>query len=335
MQIKELKRQKIKDVPSHWQRDWLLNVINQSASFLITDDDYELTTQEYADYQEGIEQMQSGTPLAYLLGQQAFWSLPFLVNQHTLIPRPDTEVLVEQVLLWIQKNAEVLKTKRASTVNLADAVDILEASDNRNSNSNSNDEEFLQLLDLGTGTGCIAISLAHELQNIRQNIDKSGLTHWRITATDISEDALDVAKENAEVNGVAVEFVQNSVGTASQSSSHSRWYGCFSDRRFDVIVSNPPYIDPDDAHLSQLHAEPLSALVAEDHGVSDLKAIIEGAVAHLNTGGLLALEHGYDQREVVQTMLARHGFDDIITIQDYAGNDRVSMGVKKGVSKVS
>lgn len=121
-----------RQIPSFWPTDWLLYVIDKPSLFLITDEDYQLTESEQRRFYTGMVKMQEGTPLAYLTGQQAFWSLNFVVNEHTLIPRPDTEVLVEQVLNWI--NAQPVSNPHK------------------------------RLLDLGTGSGCIAISLAHELK---------------------------------------------------------------------------------------------------------------------------------------------------------------------------
>ena len=243
-------------LPSFWLTDWLLFVIEQPSSFLITDENYQLTDSELAQFHAGVTRMQQGTPLAYLTGQQEFWSLNFKVNEHTLIPRPDTEILIEQVLTWINSQPK--------------SVD--------------NNKKPKRLLDLGTGSGCIAISLAHELKQSCQN---SSTESWQVVAVDLSLEALKVAKHNAIVNEVAdIEFIQSS------------WYDALStedEPLFDVIVSNPPYIDEEDEHLARLVAEPISALSAPNHGLADIEHIVQQAPQHLNIGGLLAIEHGFDQ----------------------------------------
>jgi len=274
-------------LPSFWLTDWLLFVIEQPSSFLITDENYQLTDSELAQFHAGVTKMQQGTPLAYLTGQQEFWSLNFKVNQHTLIPRPDTEILIEQVLTWINSQPK--------------SVD-----DNKKPK---------RLLDLGTGSGCIAISLAHELKQSCQN---SSTESWQVVAVDLSSEALKVAKHNAMVNEVAdIEFIQSS------------WYDALSTQDeplFDVIVSNPPYIDEEDEHLSRLVAEPISALSAPNHGLADIEHIVQQAPQHLNVGGLLAIEHGFDQGLAVRQLFLDNSFDSVHTVQDFGGNDRVTLG---------
>ena len=263
-------------LPSFWLTDWLLYVIDRPALFLITDESYELTDSERTRFEAGVIKMQQGVPLAYLTGQQAFWSLNFLVNEHTLIPRPDTEVLIEQVLNWITTQPAQVSNKR--------------------------------LLDLGTGSGCIAISLAHELKK----------DNWQVVAVDLSSEALSVAQHNAELNGVDnVKFVQSS------------WYGELSTQDtslFDIIVSNPPYIDEADEHLARLVAEPISALSAPNHGLADIEQIVQQAMNYLRSGGLLAIEHGFDQGRAVRQLFLENDFESVTTVQDYGGNDRVTLG---------
>ena len=263
-------------VPPFWITDWLLHVIDKPALFLMTDYGYQLSDSEVERFNSGVIKMQQGTPLAYLTGTQAFWSLDFTVNEHTLIPRPDTEVLVEQVLLWIKNQPISNTTKR--------------------------------LLDLGTGSGCIAISLAHELKK----------ASWQVVAVDFSLEALKVAQHNAVINDVAnIEFVRGS------------WYQELpidNDKLFDVIVSNPPYIDEADEHLAGLLAEPISALSAPNHGLADIEHIVHEAPKYLRAGGILAIEHGFDQGLAVRQLFADNHFDDIQTIKDFGGNDRVTLG---------
>ena len=274
-------------LPSFWLTDWLLFVIDKPSSFLITDENHQLTDSELAQFHAGVTKMQQGTPLAYLTGQQEFWSLNFKVNEHTLIPRPDTEILIEQVLTWINSQPK--------------SVD--------------NNKKPKRLLDLGTGSGCIAISLAHELKQSCQN---SSTESWQVVAVDLSSEALKVAKHNAMVNEVAdIEFIQSS------------WYDALSTQDeplFDVIVSNPPYIDEEDEHLSRLVAEPISALSAPNHGLADIEHIVQQAPQHLRKGGLLAIEHGFDQGLAVRQLFSDNRFDSVHTVQDFGGNDRVTLG---------
>ncbi|MGP9557364.1 peptide chain release factor N(5)-glutamine methyltransferase [Psychrobacter sp. AOP7-A1-24] len=263
-------------LPSFWLTDWLLHVIEKPAVALMIEEDYKLTDSEVARFNAGVAKMQQGIPLAYLTGQQEFWSLTFSVNEHTLIPRPDTEVLVEQVLNWINDRSTYFSSKR--------------------------------LLDLGTGSGCIAISLAHELRH----------ANWQVVAVDLSSEALKVAQYNAVRNNIAnVEFVQSSWYQALPASD---------EQRFDVIVSNPPYIDETDEHLVGLKAEPISALSAPNQGLADIEHIIQQATSYLCTGGLLAIEHGYDQGDAVQQLFLDSGFDSVHTVKDYGGNDRITLG---------
>lgn len=281
MNIKHIKQQlaiNYQSLPDHWVTDWLLYVIDKPNSFLITDVDYKLTDSEQLKFNDGIVQMQAGKPLAYLTGKQAFWSLDFMVNEYTLIPRPDTEVLVETVLNWIN-------------------------------NEEWQQETTFDLLDLGTGSGCIAISLAHELANTNN--------HWQVTAVDLSNKALEVAKQNAKLNKVSnIEFVKSS------------WYMELQKNiKYKVIVSNPPYIDKADEHLTSLTAEPITALVADDKGMADIEYIVANAKTYLQKNGLLAIEHGYNQAELVQAIFTKYGFGKVTTIQDYGGNDRLTMGV--------
>ncbi len=279
------------DLPKHWLEDWLLYVIDKPMSFLITDSDYQLTDSEFKEWQDGINKMQNGTPLAYLIGKQAFWSLDFIVNKHTLIPRADTEVLVEQVLEWVKQPPPTPLLEKEGELPPLDKGRAGEGS--------------FKLLDLGTGSGCIAISLAHELKD------------WQVTAVDFSEQALEVAKQNAQLNQINnIQFVESS------------WFANLDkNQKYSVIVSNPPYIRRGDKHLAQLTAEPITALVAEYKGLSDIGQIVLQAPSYLLKGGLLAIEHGYNQADDVQKLFKQAKFSEIKTIKDYGGNDRVTMGV--------
>ena len=222
------------------------------------------------------ERRRAGEPLAYLLGQQEFYGRPFTVSPAVLIPRADTETLVETALEQL-----LLLRQQRRTVPLS-------------------------LLELGTGSGIIAITLALEAPDTD------------VHAVERSPEALTVAQQNAKTLG------------ADRIHWHpgSWWQALASPRRFDLIVSNPPYIAANDHHLQQgdLRFEPPQALAAGPDGLDDLRIIIGGAPAHLNPGGWLLLEHGYDQEAPVQALLRDAGFADVFTRRDLAGQPRVSGG---------
>lgn len=206
-----------------------------------------------------------GMPIAYIIGRQEFFGRYFTVNQHVLIPRPDTEVLVEQAQIVSPANPHIL--------------------------------------DLGTGSGCLAITLGAEIP------------HATILATDLSEEALQVAKANAARLGVAINFRQGS------------WWEPIADNEtFDLIVSNPPYIEKDDEHLLNLKYEPRSALTDEADGLTFIAEIVTKAKQHLTSGGWLLVEHGYDQGPAVECLFRIAGLAAVRTVKDYGGNDRVTMG---------
>lgn len=229
-----------------------------------------LSAEQEQRYLDGLIRLEKNEPLAYIIGSQPFWTLDLKVTSDTLVPRPDTEIVIETVL----------------------ALDL---------------PKVVNVVDLGTGTGAIALALASEK------------LLWQITATDIYAPSLEVAKFNAEKHGL------NKVNFALGS-----WYQALStqqrNEKFDLIVSNPPYIDPDDAHVTKLEYEPQRALVADNKGLSDLEFIIREAPQWLNANGWIVLEHGYDQASTVQNLLKQQGFKSVRTVQDYGGNYRVTLG---------
>ena len=229
-----------------------------------------------ARFQALAERRRAGEPLAYLLGQQEFYGRPFAVSPVVLIPRADTETLVETAL----EQLLLLRQQRCAVP--------------------------LSLLELGTGSGIIAITLALEAPDTE------------VHAVERSSEALAVAQQNAKALG------------ASRIHWHagSWWQALASPRRFDLIVSNPPYIAANDHHLQQgdLRFEPPQALAAGPDGLDDLRIIIGGATAHLTPDGWLLLEHGYDQEAPVQALLRDAGFADVFTRRDLAGQPRVSGG---------
>ncbi|MCK9109580.1 peptide chain release factor N(5)-glutamine methyltransferase [Haemophilus influenzae] len=225
----------------------------------------------------------NGEPIAYILGEKEFWSLPLNVSKSTLIPRPDTEVLVEKAL-------------QIALVKLEE-----------------NPPHF-RILDLGTGTGAIALALASELSPICQKQQIS----LEIIGVDLMPDVVALAKSNAERNKLNVKFLQSS------------WFENITGQ-FDLIVSNPPYIDTQDEHLCQgdVRFEPLSALVANDAGYADLRYIIELAPSYLNSNGVLLLEHGWQQGEKVRSIFQENHWEMVETVRDYGDNERVTLGFWK------
>ncbi|VTP76899.1 peptide chain release factor N(5)-glutamine methyltransferase [Haemophilus influenzae] len=225
----------------------------------------------------------NGEPIAYILGEKEFWSLPLNVSKGTLIPRPDTEILVEKAL---QISLEKLE---------------------------QNPPHF-RILDLGTGTGAIALALASELSSICQKRQIS----LEIIGVDLMPDVVALAKSNAERNKLNVQFLQ------------SRWFENITGQ-FNLIVSNPPYIDAQDEHLCQgdVRFEPLSALVANDAGYADLRYIIESAPNYLNFNGTLLLEHGWQQGEKVRSIFQENHWEMVETVRDYGDNERVTLGFWK------
>ena len=224
-----------------------------------------------------------GEPIAYILGEKEFWSLPLNVSVDTLIPRPDTEILVEK------------------------ALDIaLEKLHKKNSP--------LRILDLGTGTGAIALALTSELT---PRCQKQGV-QLEIIGVDFMPNAVLLAKSNAVKNQLNAIFLQ------------SHWFEKVTGK-FDIIVSNPPYIDPNDVHLSRgdLRFEPRSALVAEEQGYADLRHIIEQAPHYLKEDGALLLEHGWQQGAKVRSIFRENSGQQVATVRDYGDNERVTLGFWK------
>ena len=245
----------------------LAYALNVSRTWLFTWPDKALDGATLTAFNALIEERKSGTPIAYITGYRDFWSLRLKVTPDTLIPRADTELLVETAL--------TLK----------------------------NVEKPCDVIDLGTGTGAIALSLANECPS------------WRITATDINPKTLAVAKENATTLELAVSFKE------------SAWFDAINDR-YDLVISNPPYIESDDPHLQQgdLRFEPADALSSGKDGLDDIRRLVQQALKHLKKDGYLLLEHGYQQAEAVRSLMAKAGYIDIETHQDIEDRDRVTLG---------
>lgn len=241
------------------------HVIDRSRTQLLAHPELAVESADMQRFRHLVARRAQGEPIAYLTGGREFWSRRFRVNSATLIPRPETELLIELALERLPAGAPCCSA------------------------------------DLGTGSGAIALTLALERPSCR------------VVATDISTAALDVARDNARALGAAnVEF------------RHGDWCAALNGDRFDLIVSNPPYIGADDPHLREgdLRHEPRSALASGPRGLDAIEGIVAAAPAHLVRGGWLLLEHGYDQATVVAALLRRHGYDRIEHRGDIGGHDR-------------
>lgn len=219
-------------------------------------------------FEELRRQRAAGVPMAYLLGRREFWSLEFTVSPAVLVPRPETELLVERLLQLVTAPAA-------------------------------------RVADLGTGSGAVAIALAHERPD------------WSITGTDVSPEALAVARDNgARLAGGRVEWVLGD------------WYAALDGHRFDALASNPPYIAGDDPVLEAdgLRHEPRNALTPGGDGTGAIATLINGAPRHLKPGGWLALEHGSAQGETLRSLLVARGFTHVTSHRDLAGHERVTEG---------
>jgi len=241
----------------------LLSVLlNKERTTLYSHPEELLSDKELGEFQQWIEKRKTGEPVAYITGRKEFWSLPFEINRHVLVPRPETEILVEEVL------------KACS----------------------NNKEKKLKILEIGTGCGAICVSLASELRKAQ------------ITATDISQEAIAVAHKNAQSNGVESQPVSG---------------------KFDVIVSNPPYISKAEYELLPFEVrgyEPQAALLAGTDGTEFHREIVREGASYLKSGGWLFMEIGSGQKNTVENILNESNlYDNIYFRADYAGINRVSI----------
>jgi release factor glutamine methyltransferase len=247
----------------------LAHTLKQSRTYLRTWPQQLITAEQAAHFHDLLSRRANGEPIAYLTGQRDFWDMTLAVSPDTLIPRPETERLVELALEKIPADAS------------------------------------WHIADLGTGSGAIALAIARERP------------HCHLLATDLSVAALDIAHHNAQRLGVRnIRF----------SSGH--WFAPLAGEQFQLIVSNPPYIHPDDPHLRQgdLRFEPPSALQSGADGLADIRIICDQARQHLQPPGWLLLEHGYDQGPAVQELLSTLGYTQVSVYEDLAHNERVSAG---------
>jgi release factor glutamine methyltransferase len=244
-------------------------VLQVNRAWLLTHPEHLLDDEQYARCMALLKRRLSGEPVAYILGEREFYGLDFKVSPSTLIPRPETELLVELALQRIPQSGP------------------------------------FRVLDLGTGSGAIALSIAHARPDVE------------VVAVDVSQDALEVARENAQRLNIGNVLLL-----------HSDWFSALHGGHFDLIVSNPPYVAENDAHLMQgdLRFEPQTALASGADGLDDIRRICAQAKAHFNPGGWLLFEHGFDQPADVRALLNQAGFTEVFSARDLSGIERVSGG---------
>ncbi len=261
----------VTDVPQLEAEILLAHVLNKSRSYLHTWPNIILEIQLQSLFLELIKKRMQGEPIAYLTGHREFWSLDLVVTPDVLIPRPETELLVELIL---HEEKTLLQ----------------------------NNEAF-KIADLGTGSGAIALAIAHERPG------------WNVHATDASSAALKIAQLNAK-----------RLSIANIAFYFGKWCDALPQVKFNAIVSNPPYVSEDDPHLMQgdLRFEPKNALISADEGLADIAQIIYQAKEYLIPGGIILIEHGFQQAEKITNIFSKSGYNNIHTYQDLAGLDRVT-----------
>jgi len=266
-------------------------VIGQSRTWLMAHDDAGLSPAQQLQWLGWLHRRAAGEPLAYILGHKEFFGLDLAVSPDVLVPRPDTETLVEWALAVLDSDFP------ASVAHESPLESPLDAAAPR-------------VLDLGTGSGAIALAILHSRP------------HAQVTAVDASAAALATAQANADRLGLPLRCLLGSWFAAVHTGEKD------APEQFDLIVSNPPYIAEDDPHMAALGHEPRQALTAGPDGLDDLRAIIRAAPAHLPPGGWLLLEHGYDQAVAVAQLLREAGFANVSTRFDLGGQPRCTGGHK-------
>lgn len=263
---------KLTDTPRLDAEVLLAHSLDKNRTWLATWPDKTLSNDQLQAFTRLLNKRMNGEPIAHITGIREFWSLKLQITPDTLIPRPDTELMVEQIL------------------------------------SSTPAEHEISLLDLGTGSGAIALALATERP------------HWKITATDQSAAALEVARLNAkQLNISNIDF------------RSGNWFEPLHGHEFDIIASNPPYIPQHDPHLAQgdVRFEPLSALASGDDGLDDIRLICTQAKSYLHPAGKLFIEHGYDQKAEIFDIFNKNGYTHISQTLDLAENPRVTYGIKQ------
>lgn len=249
----------------------LAKVLGKDRTYLYIWPDKSLSVDEQRDFHNMLARREKGEPIAHIVGEKEFWSMALYVDTSTLIPRPDTEILVERALHLLPPG------------------------------------KSQKILDLGTGTGAIAIAIASERPDSE------------VLGVDNSESALALAEKNIQrhsLNNLAL--------------LHSHWFDAVAERNYDMIVSNPPYIDPRDQHLrtGDLRYEPMTALVAERHGLADIEMLVDQALNFMSENAWLVLEHGNEQGESVRQRMRRSAYTEVDTARDLNGHERVTYGRK-------
>ncbi|MAV22734.1 MAG: protein-(glutamine-N5) methyltransferase, release factor-specific [Gammaproteobacteria bacterium] len=244
----------------------VLHLLNIDKNVLYRDNP-SLTKETCNELKDLIKRREKGEPLAYLINQIGFWNLSLYVDNKVLVPRPETETIIQNILETFSSNQ-------------------------------------IKVLDLGTGSGAIGLSLAKERKN------------WEVICSDMSLEAIKVTEKNMLMNSLNVSLV------------NSNWLAAFKNECFDLIVSNPPYINPSDPRVLSdgLKFEPIEALVSDCEGFKDIEQIVKESCKSLNNSGYLFLEHGYDQADQVVSIFENYDFSQIRTFKDLNGDDRVCSG---------
>ena len=244
----------------------VLHLLNIDKNVLYRDNP-SLTKKTCNELKDLIKRREKGEPLAYLTNQIGFWNLSLYVDNKVLVPRPETETIIQNIL-------DTFSSKQ------------------------------IKVLDLGTGSGAIGLSLAKERKN------------WEVICSDMSLEAIKVTKKNMSMNSLNVSLI------------NSNWLAAFKNECFDLIVSNPPYINPSDPRVLSdgLKFEPIEALVSDCEGFKDIELIVKESCKSLNNNGYLFLEHGYDQADQVVSIFENYDFSQIRTFKDLNGDDRVCSG---------
>ena len=264
----------------------LMHVLNRDRAWLFAHATDPVPADVQAAFSTLLQRRIEGEPVAYLTGRRNFWTLELKVTPDTLIPRPETELLVELALERLPK----CMSERAADLAMADPA-------------------ALAVADLGTGSGAIALAIASERPDVR------------VIGSDISAAALTIANENAHANGIH-----------NAQFRHGSWFAPLAGERFQIVVSNPPYIAEGDPHLRQgdLRFEPAGALASGADGLDAIREIVSEAPYYLLPSGWLLIEHGWEQGEAMRELLVQAGFVEVSTAQDLEGRDRVTLGRTAG-----
>ena len=246
----------------------LSKVTGRSRAEIIASPQMTLSNNQLKRLKDDLRTLEAGTPFAYLVGKKEFFGIELEVSESVLVPRPETELLVEMVLTNAPKNAT--------------------------------------LLDLGTGSGAIALAIAKERPDIQ------------VSASDFSATALEIARKNATSLNLNLTFF------------HSNWYESLPRKKWDLLVSNPPYVSESDPHLDALEKEPKEALVSGTDGLEAIRHIVRGSSSFLNPQGHLLIEHGFNQSEAVSRIFVANSFKNVVSAKDYSGIERIKLGKFNG-----